>query len=269
MAFLGEGILTRLNETPHKNMVAFLDMLGIQLLPASAARVPVTFKVAPGIQDPFLIPAFTQVTANPTGDRPEELPFETKSNLWAIPSVLEEFVAVNPEQDGIFRPPTEFLKSEKRVSPLPLYRIVSFSLSGSNAFQFEHVEGLKKDDILKVMPQGNGSPAYYVVRSIDGEIVTVTENFTQNYQAGTEVEKLTKFELFQGKSLQEHILYLGDPNIFNVKGKATFDLEIRLFSEGETLPLDVTWEYWGVTQTNKEDGWQTFEETIEIGRAHV
>src|SRR5437870_3789857 len=45
---IAEQVIQRLNRTPDKNFVAFLDMLGISLLPARPARVPVQFRLAEG-----------------------------------------------------------------------------------------------------------------------------------------------------------------------------------------------------------------------------
>jgi hypothetical protein len=45
-----ENVVNRFNQVPRKNFVAFLDMLGIKLLPAQPSRVPLTFKLAEGTE---------------------------------------------------------------------------------------------------------------------------------------------------------------------------------------------------------------------------
>ena len=50
------SIIQHFNQVPHKNFVAFLDMLGFRLLPAQSARVPLTFKTAKGTENEIFIP---------------------------------------------------------------------------------------------------------------------------------------------------------------------------------------------------------------------
>ena len=49
-----QAVIKRLNQAPDKNLLAFLDMLGISLIPAQAARAPVVFQVPTDSQDPRL-----------------------------------------------------------------------------------------------------------------------------------------------------------------------------------------------------------------------
>lgn len=58
------AIVQRLNQAPDKNKLAFLDVLGIQLIPAQAARTPVVFRLAENVPDARL-PAGTRVAAPP------------------------------------------------------------------------------------------------------------------------------------------------------------------------------------------------------------
>ena len=44
VARYAEALIERLNRAPSKNKLAFLDLLGIHLLPAQAARAPIVFQ---------------------------------------------------------------------------------------------------------------------------------------------------------------------------------------------------------------------------------
>jgi hypothetical protein len=46
-----QAVIDRLNQAPDKNLLAFLDMLGISLIPARAARAPVVFEPLPNAID--------------------------------------------------------------------------------------------------------------------------------------------------------------------------------------------------------------------------
>src|SRR6266571_8252996 len=92
-SFMGEGVVSRLNRAPERNFLAFLDMLGIRLLQAQPARGPVRFVFVDGTETPFIVESGTQVSAPPTGQRTEDLPFETLTKLLVIPSNLKSLIA--------------------------------------------------------------------------------------------------------------------------------------------------------------------------------
>src|SRR5687767_7791673 len=47
-ARFSEIVIQRLNQVPGKNLLAFLDLLGLARQPPQPARVPLTFKLAAG-----------------------------------------------------------------------------------------------------------------------------------------------------------------------------------------------------------------------------
>lgn len=99
-ARLLEGLIRRLNEVPRKNMIAFLDMLGVRLLPAQPARAPLTFFLSTGAQEAVEIPQHAQVAATPPGSDP--IVFETERAILATPAQLKAIVSVVPAHDQIF-----------------------------------------------------------------------------------------------------------------------------------------------------------------------
>src|SRR4029453_6928194 len=50
-----EQIISRLNRVPDKNLVAFLDMMGLKLLSAQSAQAAVTFELASGTAEHVLV----------------------------------------------------------------------------------------------------------------------------------------------------------------------------------------------------------------------
>src|SRR5712691_8318400 len=74
-----QALIERLDQAPAKNELAFLDMLGINLLSAQAARAPVVFKAQPGAGN-GRVPARSQVGAKVEG-RSTPLVFETDSDI--------------------------------------------------------------------------------------------------------------------------------------------------------------------------------------------
>jgi predicted phage baseplate assembly protein len=96
-AHLAELVLDRLNQVPEKNLLAFLDLAGLDLLPPQAARVPLTFQLAPGSTVDALVPARTPVAAAPVEGEAAPVVFETERQLVVTRSQL---VAVRSREPG-------------------------------------------------------------------------------------------------------------------------------------------------------------------------
>src|SRR5262249_23002462 len=71
--------IDRLNQAPDKNLLAFLDMMGISLIPAKPARAPVVFRPRPNSLD-GRIEAGTRLGATVAGAQAPIL-FETESAI--------------------------------------------------------------------------------------------------------------------------------------------------------------------------------------------
>ncbi len=276
-----DTVVNRLNQVPHKNFVAFLDMLGIKLLPAQPARVPLTFKLAKGTEKDILIPARTQAATDKTEEH-EELPFETEKNLLATISNIKEVISVDPKKDAIYLPPPGFLNGESKSKDQVTYKMASSPSAGTKDFQLGHVTGLEEGDFLKIR-KGNGtenittscnsfcnignkpsdgtSSEYVIISGISGNIVSIAQGLSLPYPAGTTVEKVTRFKLFEGKNFQEHSLYLGHTDLFNMEstGKVTIEVALASGVEVGSSGLDLVWEYWGEDKENEKDDWLEFQ----------
>jgi hypothetical protein len=75
-------VIERLNKAPDKDFLAFLDAMGVTLLPPRAARVPLVFSVAPSAPTDVLLPAGTEVAA----DLPPPLPSSLKAGQTVGPT---------------------------------------------------------------------------------------------------------------------------------------------------------------------------------------
>jgi hypothetical protein len=88
-ARLLELALARLNQVPEKNLLAFLDTMGVSLLAPAAARVPLTFGLTPGAP-PTAVPRGTQAASAPAAGQPAVV-FETEDDLTVVPATLAAF----------------------------------------------------------------------------------------------------------------------------------------------------------------------------------
>jgi predicted phage baseplate assembly protein len=92
-AWMTEMITYRLNRVPEKNYIKFMEMLGIQLQPASSARVELTFRlstplpITPEDEMVVTVPQGFEVATRAT-DEEEEVTFTTDRRLNVIPPRL-------------------------------------------------------------------------------------------------------------------------------------------------------------------------------------
>ncbi len=91
------ALAERLNQAPAKNQLAFLDMLGVGLIPAQAARAPVVFQLIPGA-GASRAAAGTRVGAEVPG-RSEPVVFETEQAIGLSAAKLVEIATVWPGRD--------------------------------------------------------------------------------------------------------------------------------------------------------------------------
>lgn len=89
LCWLSEMLLFRLGQVPKLNYIKFLELLGIELMPAVPARAEITFTVIAGSTEPtVIVPQLTQVAADvPGADSP--VVFETQSALIALAARLD------------------------------------------------------------------------------------------------------------------------------------------------------------------------------------
>lgn len=92
-----DTLVQRLNKVPEKNLIRFLDVMGINLAPARVARVPVTFKMAKGAAQYGYIPGGTQVAASVKNG--PSIVYETAKDITIILPKLVKAISLNPHTD--------------------------------------------------------------------------------------------------------------------------------------------------------------------------
>ncbi len=96
-----EDINSRSNRIPDKAFTSFLDMIGLELMPAQPAVAPVTFSLAQGQKESVLVPAGTQVATAKTESH-GALTFETSKDFTAIKSTISRIYSIDPASDAIY-----------------------------------------------------------------------------------------------------------------------------------------------------------------------
>ncbi len=94
-AWMTEMIVYRLNKVPDKNYIKFLDMVGVELMPAASAEADLTFRLSAPFplsaesNTPAVVPSGLEVATNAMGDAPEVI-FTTTEPLIINGPVLSQ-----------------------------------------------------------------------------------------------------------------------------------------------------------------------------------
>jgi hypothetical protein len=256
-AQLAEAVLVRLDRTPQKHFVAFLDRLGISLLPARPAIAPITFRLASGLTESVSVPHGTRVAAAGPED---DIPFETSGELLAIPSALVAAYGVDPNADVIYAPPPGFLKQEIRTPTELVYTVQAFTATGATRLQLDHATDLQPGSFLRIACREK----VVIAKILDGNIVSLEAPLARDVAAQSLVTPIRDFEVFDGIDRQEHVLYIGDADLFTVKKEeAKITLTFTMNESAVALaPLNITWQFWTKDDTagpDAEEHWETLD----------
>lgn len=262
-AHLMADTLGQLNQVPQKNFIAFFDMLGVKLLPAQQAKVPVTFSLSRGTQISVLIPERTQVGASARGD--DSITFETEKPILATPAKLVAAYSANPSEDSIFSAPPGLLAAEKQT-PVSA-RLVFAAKPNDTSLFLNHASELEVGDRLKI--EGSVAGFEYVeVDKISGNKVAIKDKLSFAHSQDALVKKVTVFELFEGNNEQEHVLYLGHKDAFNITGNVQIKLQLSGLSYHLlTSPL-VRWEYCRESKDSEKSDWHSFDK-LELNNSII
>src|SRR6266536_1433937 len=94
-----ELIISRLNRVPGKNFLAFLDLFGVSPVPLRSARVPLTFTAVANAPEDVVVPARTQVAAQPAPGETSPVVYETEHELVVSRAKVESVFVKNPVAD--------------------------------------------------------------------------------------------------------------------------------------------------------------------------
>src|SRR5260370_10151053 len=92
-----QSVITPLNKAPGKNLLAFLDTMGISLIPPEPARAPVVFQPVPRAAN-GQVPAGAQLGAKVAGQA-APLSFETENAIAMAAPKLVQVAVVWPAED--------------------------------------------------------------------------------------------------------------------------------------------------------------------------
>lgn len=258
------GIYQQLNRLPGKHLVEFLDRLGLKRFPAVPARVPVSFRLAEGAPGYVLVPAQTQVAAG-------DIIYETQGNFMATPAQLVRCFSIDRANDAIIASPANVIDGNT-VSTFASWLLHGVNAGAEKIF-LASTQGLEKGNQLVMGDRLSINQCEYVeVKDIHGAIVELSSKLTRQHAQYIEVHNVTCFIPFKGMNQQNHILYLGHPDLLKTGGKAFITLDFSTTDSQLTKELPgfikkmsdwqhVEWEYFGQDNNNKKD-WYALSASI-------
>ena len=101
-AFMTDQLLYRLNRVPDKMFLTFLDLIGVSLLPPTAAQADVTFWLSAPQSDPLDIPRGTQISTA-RSETQDPVVFTTVHPLTVVPCSLGIMATQSEGSDAVFR----------------------------------------------------------------------------------------------------------------------------------------------------------------------
>lgn len=244
-------VAERLDIAGEKMALGFLDWLGMKAEAARPARVPLAFKLAETASAPVAAPHPVKLQADAGGGT---VTFETETDLRIVPGAIEIIVGVDPAKDEYYLPPPG-LTALDPLDPLPIqWRLKSFATAGTSMLQLDPGLGLSEGLIVEI------AGAQYEVRKAQDDLVTIAPDVpAEGFAENTVVKKVDTFRPFDdhgARNRQEHILYVGDPDLLDVEAAGSIELTgLTNFDES------VRWEYWGKGDDadDAEAGWRELE----------
>jgi uncharacterized phage protein gp47/JayE len=104
-------LLQRLNRAPQKHKLAFLELLGIELIPAQGARVPMVFQLSAQAPDSRILSG-ARVAAPPPPESNQQIVFETERSAGLTAARLKEVYSLWPGRDQYIDHSPQFLAGQ-------------------------------------------------------------------------------------------------------------------------------------------------------------
>jgi predicted phage baseplate assembly protein len=142
-AWMMDMLLYRLNRVPDKSFVTFLDLIGVKLLPPSAARTDVTFRLSAPQPEMVTIPAGAEVGTVRT-ETQEAITFSTDRNLRIqVPHLI--YFLTSPDGSSFSD------RSDTILTPSPRFAVFQEPPRPGNAFYLGFQENVAGNTLLLSM----------------------------------------------------------------------------------------------------------------------
>lgn len=212
-------VTQRLDKVPRRDVIAFFHTLDIPQQAPRTARAPLIFTLSEKVEKSVAVAARIQVGAKGKAD--EQVIFETRFPINLTPARLSYLAAVDALRNYIEEPPPQFFKLARQDTQTA-YELVTTAAKDSKSLQITPALGLEKGDVI-----GIDKSVYRLEEFKNGLAALVNDDLLeQNFEAGTDVRKVFRFDTFQLRNLQQHVIYIGHAELLNLEQKSTIHLAV-------------------------------------------
>ncbi|MCG6986330.1 MAG: hypothetical protein LJE61_14150 [Thiocapsa sp.] len=249
-ARLGEEATRRLDETPQRDALAFLEMFDIAPPGPVAAQGVSVFALKEDKTAPVLARARTGIEIETLAGESQN--FETLEDLRIQPARIDRLATVDPATDRLELAPTQVTSLEPDLTPRPVYRLAASAGPEATVISIEPPVGILPDDLLRVTV-GDADPVFLEVAEFSEDGLTTLKapvgGTGLSVDDVTAIERMVWLDAFAMPNRQEHGLYVGDADILNVKEPAEITLRFEPGSIADILsPNAVEVEIWGTRE---------------------
>jgi Baseplate J-like protein len=279
-ARLLELAIQRLNQVPEKNLLAFLDTMGVSLLPPSPATVPLTFLLTPGTPA-TLIPKGAQAGTQPSGQQPAVI-FETEDDLTVIPAQIVQALTIDPTWDR-YTDQTDVLGGQSAIGLTPFVgskRMPHILYLGDDAllnfgkamiqleFNFVPIAGFSNDKVWTFLQKlSYRYLAQGIIKSIDRDRIDLISGGSHQARFQLDISEPIDQETIQGIGLISDfqsrwlrlVLVTPLPDALVAQDLRLNHLKLKVSASGllpdlafsNTAPVDVTKDFFPFGETPK------------------
>lgn len=218
-ARLGGQVTQRLDKVPRRDVIAFFHTLDIPQQAPRTARAPLIFTLSEKVEKSVSVAARIQVGAKGKAD--EQVIFETRFPINLTPARLSYVAAVDALRNYIEEPPPQFFKLARQDTQTA-YELVTTAAKDSKSLQITPALGLEKGDVIGI------DKSIYRLEEFKNGLATLVNDdlLEQNFEAGTAIRKVFRFDTFQLRNLQQHVIYIGHAELLNLEQKSTIHLAV-------------------------------------------
>ncbi len=249
-ARLAEEATRRLDQTPQRDALAFLELFDVAPPRPSAARGVSVFALKEDNPGPVTAAARTGLEiATISG---EAAKFETAEDILIQPTRIGLIATSDPSTDRLEVAPAQVSSFDPDLTPRPAYGLATSAGPGATVISIEPPIGILPGDLLRVERIG-AEPVFLEVETFseDGLATLVTPVGETGLPVAmiAGIERMTRLDAFSMPDQQEHGLYIGDADLLNVNEPATITLRFDPAPIAALLgPNSVEFELWGTRE---------------------
>ncbi|MCP4448691.1 MAG: hypothetical protein GY811_25635, partial [Myxococcales bacterium] len=254
-ARLSEEATRRLDKTPQRDALAFLEMFDIAPPQPVAARGVTVFALKDGQTSPVLAKARTGVTIATQTPEGQTAAFETTQDLRIQPGHIAHLATVDPALDMLGLAPEAVTTLDPDLTVQPTYALSTSAAADDSIVSIDPPVGILPGDLLRIERTDKTLVFATVISFSEDGLTQLSAPLGEALDPPVaRLERMQRLDAFAMPDAQEHALYIGDADVLAVKEPATFALRFDPASVAGILASEgAIFEIWGTRETPVEE----------------